>query len=60
MDQVLVEGTLMGLSAIQELSNSLRATIQTQRVLAHKVGPNLCSITFLLWPNFPLYGGPIF
>lgn len=60
MEQVLVEGTLMGLSAIQELSNSLRATTQTQRVLAHKVGPNLCPVTFLLWPNFLFYGGPIF
>lgn len=60
MEQVLVEGTLMGLSAIQELSNSLRATAQTQRVLAHKVGPNPCTVTFLLWPNFLFYGGLIF
>ncbi|XP_056903641.1 kinesin-like protein KIF11 isoform X1 [Takifugu flavidus] len=37
MEEVLVEGTLMGLSAIQDLSTSLRAIAQTQRVLAQKV-----------------------
>lgn len=41
MEEVLVEGTFKGLSAIQELSNSLTATTQTQRVLAQKVGPRL-------------------
>lgn len=51
MEEVLVEGTLMGLSAIQDLSTSLRATAQTQRVLAQKVGPNLCPVTILMCPD---------
>lgn len=51
MEEVLVEGTLMGLSAIQDLSASLRATAQTQRLLAQKVGPNLCPVTILMCPN---------
>lgn len=49
MEKVLVEGTLIGLLAIQDLSTSLSATAQTQRVLAQKVGPNLCPI--LLCPD---------
>uniref|UniRef100_H3C207 Kinesin family member 11 n=1 Tax=Tetraodon nigroviridis TaxID=99883 RepID=H3C207_TETNG len=37
MEEVLVGGTSLGLSAIQELSSRLTATAQTQRVLAQKV-----------------------
>lgn len=33
--------TLMGLTAVQELSDSLRATVETQRALADKVCPRL-------------------
>lgn len=43
MEEVLVEGTFKGLSAIQELSTSLTATAQTQRVLAQNVGPSLAA-----------------
>lgn len=38
-EAVLAEGALMGLAAIQELHASLGATAQSQRVLAHRVGP---------------------
>lgn len=48
MEEVLVEGTFKGLSAIQELSNSLTATAQTQRVLAQKVSPRPRPLAFLL------------
>lgn len=48
MEEVLVEGTFKGLSAIQELSTSLTATAQTQRVLAQKVGPRPRPLAFLL------------
>lgn len=37
MEEVLVVRTLMGLSAVKELSDTLRATVETQRVLADKV-----------------------
>ncbi|CAJ1066898.1 kinesin-like protein KIF11 isoform X1 [Xyrichtys novacula] len=37
MEEVLVVRTLMGLSAIKELSDTLRATVETQRALADKV-----------------------
>lgn len=43
MEEVLVEETFKGLSAIQGLSSGLTATAQTQRVLAHKVGPHLAA-----------------
>lgn len=39
MEEVLVGQTLMGLSAVQELSNTLKATLDAQRALAHKVCP---------------------
>lgn len=48
MEEVLVEGTFKGLSAIQELSTSLTATAQTQRVLAQNVGPSLAAAAALL------------
>lgn len=51
MEEVLVKGTLMGLSAIQDLSTSLRATAQTQRVLAQKVGQNLRPVTIPMCPD---------
>lgn len=41
MEEVLAEGTLKGLSSLQELNNSLTASAQTQRLLAHNVGPTL-------------------
>ncbi|KAM9345205.1 kinesin-like protein KIF11 [Symphorus nematophorus] len=37
MEEVLVARTLMGLSAVKELNDSLRASVETQRALAHKV-----------------------
>ncbi|XP_076599334.1 kinesin-like protein KIF11 [Chaetodon auriga] len=37
MEEVLVSRTLMGLSAVQQLKDSLRATVETQRALADKV-----------------------
>ncbi|XP_044070559.1 kinesin-like protein KIF11 [Siniperca chuatsi] len=37
MEEVLVARTLMGLSAVKELSDTLRATVETQRALADKV-----------------------
>ncbi|TMS04412.1 Kinesin-like protein KIF11 [Larimichthys crocea] len=37
MEEVLLGRTLMGLSAVKELSDSLRATVETQRALADKV-----------------------
>uniref|UniRef100_A0A8C4HRJ3 Kinesin-like protein n=1 Tax=Dicentrarchus labrax TaxID=13489 RepID=A0A8C4HRJ3_DICLA len=37
MEEVLVARTLMGLSAVRELNDSLRATVETQRALAGKV-----------------------
>lgn len=42
MEEVLVVRTLMGLSAVKELSDSLTAAVETQRALADKVGPHLC------------------
>lgn len=39
MEEVLVGQTLVGLSAIGELSDSLRASVETQRALADKVHP---------------------
>lgn len=41
MEEVLVTRTLMGLTAVRELSNGLSATVETQRALADKVGPRL-------------------
>uniref|UniRef100_UPI0037E83C87 kinesin-like protein KIF11 n=1 Tax=Semicossyphus pulcher TaxID=241346 RepID=UPI0037E83C87 len=37
MEEVLVVRTLMGLSAVKELNETLRATVNTQRALADKV-----------------------
>ncbi|XP_020482030.2 kinesin-like protein KIF11 isoform X1 [Labrus bergylta] len=37
MEEVLVVRTLMGLSAVKELNDTLRATVETQRALANKV-----------------------
>ncbi|KAK2824688.1 hypothetical protein Q5P01_021863 [Channa striata] len=37
MEEVLVARTLMGVSAVKELSETLRASVETQRALAHKV-----------------------
>ncbi|XP_058508009.1 kinesin-like protein KIF11 isoform X2 [Solea solea] len=37
MEEVLVVRTLMGLSAVRELSDTLRASVETQRALADKV-----------------------
>ncbi|XP_054456825.1 kinesin-like protein KIF11 isoform X3 [Anoplopoma fimbria] len=37
MEEVLVARTLMGLSAVKELNDTLRATVETQRALADKV-----------------------
>ncbi|KAM7408248.1 hypothetical protein PAMA_002108 [Pampus argenteus] len=37
MEEVLVGRTLMGLSAVKELNDTLRATVETQRALADKV-----------------------
>ncbi|XP_042357940.1 kinesin-like protein KIF11 [Plectropomus leopardus] len=37
MEEVLVIRTLMGLSAVKELNDTLRATVETQRALADKV-----------------------
>ncbi|XP_032364482.1 kinesin-like protein KIF11, partial [Etheostoma spectabile] len=37
MEDVLVARTLMGLSAVKELNDTLRATVETQRALANKV-----------------------
>ncbi|XP_034754345.1 kinesin-like protein KIF11 [Etheostoma cragini] len=37
MEDVLVARTLMGLSAVKELNDTLRATVETQRALADKV-----------------------
>ncbi|XP_070697514.1 kinesin-like protein KIF11 [Pempheris klunzingeri] len=37
MEEVLVGRTLMGLSAVKEINNSLRATVETQRALADQV-----------------------
>lgn len=48
MEEVLVEGTFKGLSAIQELSSRLRATTQAQQLVADKVGPGLRPLAFLL------------
>lgn len=48
MEEVLVARTLMGLSAIKELSDSLRATAETQRALADKVGPRRLPASFRL------------
>lgn len=44
MEEVLLGRTLMGLSAVKELSDSLRATVETQRALADKVSPRLRSV----------------
>uniref|UniRef100_A0A8C4HTB7 Kinesin-like protein n=1 Tax=Dicentrarchus labrax TaxID=13489 RepID=A0A8C4HTB7_DICLA len=44
MEEVLVARTLMGLSAVRELNDSLRATVETQRALAGKVGPHWRSV----------------
>lgn len=41
MEEVLVARTLMSLSAVKELGETLRASVETQRDLADKV--NLCS-----------------
>lgn len=41
MEEVLVGRTLMGLSAVKELGDGLRATVEAQRALADKVGPHL-------------------
>lgn len=43
--------TLMGLSAIKELSDSLRATAETQRALADKVGPHRLPVLLHLCQN---------
>ncbi|XP_034407180.1 kinesin-like protein KIF11 [Cyclopterus lumpus] len=37
MEEVLVVRTLMGLSAVKELNDTLKATVETQRALADKV-----------------------
>ncbi|TNN73566.1 Kinesin-like protein KIF11 [Liparis tanakae] len=37
MEEVLVARTLMGLSAVKELNDTLKATVETQRALADKV-----------------------
>ncbi|XP_023117335.2 kinesin-like protein KIF11 [Amphiprion ocellaris] len=37
VEELLVARTLMGLSAVKELSDTLRASVETQRVLADKV-----------------------
>lgn len=37
MEEVLVARTLMGLSAVKELNETLRASVQMQRTLADKV-----------------------
>ncbi|XP_051815656.1 kinesin-like protein KIF11 [Acanthochromis polyacanthus] len=37
VEELLVARTLMGLSAVKELSDALRASVETQRVLADKV-----------------------
>ncbi|KAI3363519.1 hypothetical protein L3Q82_012119 [Scortum barcoo] len=37
MEEVLVARTLMGLSAVKELNDTLRATVETRRALADKV-----------------------
>lgn len=63
MEEVLVGGTSLGLSAIQELSSRLTATAQTQRVLAQKVGQKTpvypCCVRhrFLECPSSPPGGG---
>ena len=43
MEEVLVVRTLMGLSAVKELSDTLRASVEAQRALADKVRTQLCS-----------------
>lgn len=53
MEEVLVARTLMGLSAVKELSDSLTAAVEAQRALADKVGPHLCSARLIAsGPNF--------
>lgn len=37
MEEVLVARTLMSLSAVKELNETLRASVETQRALADKV-----------------------
>lgn len=54
MEEVLVGRTLMGLSAVKELSDSLRATVETQRALADKVSPDLCSVFSVLSSSYSL------
>lgn len=38
MEDVLTSRTLMGLSAVKELSNMLKTSVDTQRALADEVG----------------------
>lgn len=45
MEEVLVARTLKGFSTVQELSNSLRATAETQQLLASKVCLNPSPVT---------------
>lgn len=46
MEGVLTVQTLMGLSAVKELNDTLKATVETQRALADKVSPYLSSVFF--------------
>lgn len=52
MEEVLVDRTLMGLSAVKDLSDSLRATAETQRALADKVGPHRLPVLLHPVPEF--------
>lgn len=39
MEEVLAVRTLMGLSVVKELSDTLKSSVETQRALAQKVSP---------------------
>jgi len=46
MEEVLVARTLMGLSAVKELNNTLKATVETQRALADEVSSYSVSFSY--------------
>jgi len=45
MEEVLAARTLMGLSAVQQLSDSLKASVEAQRALADKVSLHPCPVS---------------
>lgn len=49
MEDVLVSRTLLDLSAIKELGDGLRTTMEMQRALADKVLPQPCELLSTLW-----------